>query len=94
MRNLAVAHRSYGNPCSKAPFTDASSAFSRYSASASGDPKRRPGAGSGPWCVRTQWASCSRRSSANPSARYSSSRCPSTMCPSRRPSSVNPISAP
>src|SRR4051794_8955560 len=36
------------SPCSRAPLTLASSALSRYSASASGDPKRRPGAASGP----------------------------------------------
>ena len=43
-RNLAVA---YGSPCSSAPLTLASSALRRYSASASGEPKRRPGAASG-----------------------------------------------
>ena len=42
--------------------TVASSALSRYSASASGEPKRRPGAASGPWWQSTQWASASRRS--------------------------------
>ena len=37
-----------GSPCSSAPFTDASRALSRYSASASGEPKRRPGRASAP----------------------------------------------
>ncbi len=58
----------YGRPCSSAPLTLASKAFKRYSASASAEPKRRPGAASGPWWVRTQWASASRRSSGSAGA--------------------------
>jgi len=38
----------YCRPCSKAPFTPASSAFSRYSASASAERKPRPGSDSAP----------------------------------------------
>ena len=48
--------------------TDASSALRRYSASASGVPKRRPGAASGPWWQSTQCASATRRSGARPPA--------------------------
>ena len=40
--------RSQVRPCSSAPLTLASSALSRYSASASGEPKRRPGRRVGP----------------------------------------------
>ena len=53
----------YGSPCSRAPLTDASSALRRYSASASAEPNRPPGAFCGPWWVSTQCASASRRSS-------------------------------
>ena len=84
------------SPCSSAPLTPASSAFSRCSASASGDPKRRCGAASAPWWVRTQWASARRRPSSRPAvrARSSTMRSPISTWPSSRPSSVSPISAP
>ena len=49
------------SPCSNAPFTLASSALIRKRASASGDPKRRPGAASDPWWQSTQ---CRRASAA------------------------------
>ena len=81
-------------PCSSAPLTLASSALRRYSASASGEPKRRPGAASGPWWQSTQCSSASRRSGASAASRGSSSCWPSTTWPSRRPSSDRPISAP
>ena len=53
------------SPCSSAPLTPASSALRRYSASASGEPKRRPGAASGPWWLSTQCSSATRRSGAS-----------------------------
>ena len=49
-----LVRRRQGRPCSSAPLTLASSALSRYSASASGEPKRRPGAASAPWWQSTQ----------------------------------------
>src|SRR4051794_20625260 len=69
-----------GSPCSSAPFTEASSAFSRWSASASGDANRRS-----PWCAATQCWSASGASV--------SMRSPSSTWPSRRPSSLSSISA-
>ena len=45
------------SPCSSAPLTPASSAFRRWSASASAERKRRPGRASGPWWPRMQWVS-------------------------------------
>ena len=65
-------------------------AFFRYA------PNRRWGAASGPWWVRTQWASASARGSSRPAARARSSsiRRPSSTWPSIRPSSLMPTSAP
>src|SRR3954451_16603620 len=85
---------SQDSPCSSAPLTAASSAFRRYSASASGEPKRPPGAAVAPWWVSTQWASASRRGSSIPAERSSIIRWPRTTWPRRRPSSDSPISAP
>ena len=61
----ASARQRGGNPCSSAPLTAASSAFKRYSASASTLAKRPPGAASGPWWQRTQCSSASRRRSSS-----------------------------
>ena len=66
---LGRARRTFtGRPCSSAPLIWASTAFSRASASASGEPKRRPGRASGPWWPRMQCTSASSRSRGNPPA--------------------------
>src|SRR4029079_13921170 len=57
---LGAPHVHAASPCSRAPFTVASRALSRYSASASADPTRRDGTPSAPWWVRMQ---CDRASS-------------------------------
>ena len=70
-------------PDSSAPFTDVSRALSRYSASASAEAKRPPGAPEAPWWARTQ---CS-----NPSSRSSDNE--TELRPAKSESSRSPINA-
>ena len=86
------------SPCSSAPFTPASSAFSRNSASASTERKRRPGSASGAVvgqdAVGERVQLRVREAVTRRAARSATSCWPSTTCPTSAPASLSAISAP